>query len=68
MRNNINAVETLHHMEGAEYLGVKIQTNNRELRILNYFCPNDKSLALNSFTVPQSEFLIVGDFNSHSQS
>ena len=65
VRNNINAVETVRHMEGAEYLGVKMQTNNMELHVLNYCCPNEKSLALDSFTVPQSEFLIVGDFNSH---
>ena len=69
IRNNINACEkTVRHMEGAEYIGFTVQIRTAELQLVNYYCPNDRPLKLESIDVPNSSFLIVGDFNSHSQS
>ena len=47
---------------------LKIKTKNSLLHLVNYYCPNDKPLSLNSIEVPDSNVLVVGDFNSHSQS
>jgi ribonuclease HI len=54
-------------MEGAEYHMLHLKTDSTEFHLLNYYCPNDKPLALD--TIPEKERLLVcGDFNSHSQS
>ncbi|KAK7113996.1 hypothetical protein V1264_000134 [Littorina saxatilis] len=68
VRNNINASETNRYMEEAEYIEVKITTNDSKMNIVNYYCPNDKMLSLDTIQVPDSGFLIAGDFNSQSQS
>ena len=34
----------------------------------NYYCPNDKPMCLDTITTEDSNTLVVGDFNSHSQS
>jgi endonuclease/exonuclease/phosphatase family metal-dependent hydrolase len=38
------------------------------LDLVNYYCPNDKSLDLDTIQVTNDSFLITGDFNSQSQS
>ena len=68
VRNNIDARETKRYMEEAEYLAVKINTKDRSFTVVNYYCPDDKMLSLNIIQVPDSGFLITGDFNSRSQS
>ena len=68
VRNNINAIESKRFMEEAEYLQIKISSNNTTLTIINYYCPNDKNLSLGTIEVTQNDFLIAGDFNSQSQS
>ena len=35
---------------------------------MNYYCPNNVTLDLHNIQVKGSNFIIVGDFNSHSQS
>ena len=35
---------------------------------MNFYCPNDKPLSLDTISTEVSNFIIVGDFNSHSQS
>ena len=35
---------------------------------MNFYCPNNKSLSLDTISTEVSNFIIVGDFNSHSQS
>ena len=35
---------------------------------VNYYCPADKNLSLDTIQVKDTNFLIVGDFNSRSQS
>ena len=68
VRNNINASEVKTYLEGAEYQEFKIKTNSTELNLVNYYCPNDKALALDTIGVSNSRYMVVGDFNSHSQS
>ena len=68
VRNNICARETERFMEEAEYIQIKITTNNRSVDIVNYYCPNDKALSLEEIQIPNNHFLIAGDFNSQSQS
>ena len=36
--------------------------------MVNYYCPNNVNLDLLNIPVVRTNFLIVGDFNSHSQS
>nr|KAG5710141.1 hypothetical protein BaRGS_006660 [Batillaria attramentaria] len=68
VRNNINASQTKTFMEEAEYVEVKIRTKDSDISIVNYYCPNDKMLSLDTIQVPDRGFLITGDFNSQSQS
>ena len=42
--------------------------NDTELQILNFYCPNDRPLSLDTNKTSNSSFIAVGDFNSHSQS
>lgn len=68
VRNNINALETKTFMEEAEYLEVKANIGQSSINIVNFYCPNDKKLSLDTMQIPESTFLIVGDFNSQSHS
>jgi ribonuclease HI len=67
VRNNIIAVQLGTYMEGAEYQMLQLRTESTDFHLLNYYCPNDRLLALE--TIPKKERVIIcGDFNSHSQS
>ena len=68
VRNNISACQRKVFMEGAEYQVMWVKLKDTELHILNYYCPNDRPLSLNTIGIPETQFLAVGDFNSHSQS
>ena len=68
VRNNLHAIEVNTHLDGAEYQYLKVQSKSKEVSIVNYYCPNDRPLSLDSIDVPLGSFLMVGDFNSHSQS
>ena len=68
VRNNLNAGVINTYMEEAEYQTMKITTKDSSFTVVNYYCPDDKKLALDTIHVPDSGFLITGDFNSWSQS
>ena len=68
IRNNIPASELKRATGEAEFLQLKITTKNHSINLINYYCPDDKLLSLDSLEVPTNNFLIAGDFNSHSQS
>ena len=68
VKNNLHAVETKRLTGDAEYLQIKLSTKNCSIDIGNYYCPDDKLLSLDSIEVPTNNFIIAGDFNSHSQS
>ena len=45
-----------------------IQTTNRNFTIVIYYCPNNVNINIQNINVKSEIFIIVGDFNSHSQS
>ena len=45
-----------------------IQTTNRNFTLVNYYCLNNVHLNIHNINVKSESFIIVGDFNSHSQS
>ena len=44
------------------------QTTNRNFTIMNSYCPNNVNLNIQNINVKSESFIIVGEFNSHSQS
>ena len=50
----------------AENQTMIIQTTNLNFTIMNYYCPNNVNLNIQN--VKTGNCIIVGDFNSHSQS
>ena len=68
VRNNINASETKQYMEEAEYFELKVTIREISLNFVNYYCPNDKKLSLDAIQISDSNSLMVGYFNSQSQS
>ena len=65
---NINAYLSGSSTDSAEYQVVKIKTKPKEIHLVNYYCPNNVNLDLLNIPVVRTSFIIVGDFNSHSQS
>ena len=47
---------------------MNIQMTNRNFIIVNYYCPNNVNLNIQNINVKSENFIIVGDFDSHSQS
>ena len=68
VRNNILAIEKSKFTGEAEYLHLKLTAGKLTLDLVNYYCPDNKMLSLETIDVPPSHFIIAGDFNSHSQS
>ncbi|XP_012941411.1 uncharacterized protein LOC106012589 [Aplysia californica] len=68
VRNNLNTVEIKKYTGEAEYIHNRITTSRGNLDLVNYYCPNDKNLVLETIEVPDTDFIIAGDFNSQSQS
>ena len=68
VRNNLFAKEVKRQTGEAEYLHMKITTGKDTIDLVNYYCPNDKNLSLDTIQVTDTNFLIAGDFNSRSQS
>jgi hypothetical protein len=67
IKNNINACQLDTCMEGAEYQMIQIRTENMKFHLLNYYCPNERSLALDTISIKEG-LIVCRDFNSHSQS
>jgi len=55
-------------MEEDEHLELKVTIKDNNLTIVNVYCPNDKKLSLDTIQIPDSNFIIAGDFNRQSQS
>ena len=47
---------------------LEIKADAADIQLVNFYCPNDKPLSLDTISTEVSNFIIVGDFNSHSQS
>ena len=67
IKSNINAYMSSSSNGGAEQHTVIVNTQKREILLVNYYCPNNVNLALHNIHVMDSNFIIMGDFNSHSQ-
>ena len=69
IKSNINAYMFSSSNDGAEQHTVTVNTIKRDILLVNYYRPNnDVNLALHNIHVRDSNFIIMGDFNSHSQS
>ena len=51
----------------AEIQGVEMTIGSQKLKLYNAYCPQDKELSLEYMEIPDDQFLIVGDFNSHTE-
>lgn len=68
VRNSIPAQEiVVNTANQSEIHGVTVSIDNMQLRIFNAYCPQDKELSLESMEILDNQCLIVGDFNSHSE-
>ena len=68
IKSTINAYMSSSSNDGAEQHTITVNTLKRDILLVNYYCPNNVNLALYNIHVRDSNFIIMGDFNSHSQS
>ena len=68
IKSNINAHMSSSSNDGAEQHNVTVNTLKRDIPLVNYYCLNNVNLALHTIHVRDSNFIIMGDFNSNSQS
>ena len=54
--------------DGAEQHTVTVNALKRNILLVNYYCPNNVNLEKHNIHVRDSNLIIMGDFNSHSQS
>ena len=67
IKSNINAYMSSSSNDGAEQHTITVNTLKRDILLVNYYCPNNVNLALHNTHVRDNNFIIMGDFNSHSQ-
>ena len=71
VKNNIPAIETQSSDQAdldTEFLGVKLVLPETSVTVFNVYSPPDKQLQLDSIAVDPHNWIITGDFNSHSPS
>ena len=68
IRSGINAYMSNSSTHRAENQTMIIQTTHGNFTIMNYYCPNNVNINIQNINVKSENFIIVGDFNSHSQS
>ena len=68
IKSNISAYMSSSSNDGAEQHTIKVNTLKKDILLVNYYCPNNVNLALHNIHVRDSNFIIMGDFNSHTQS
>ena len=62
VRNNIQACLISTRMDDSEYQVLKLQASNAELKLVNFYCPNNKPLSLNSISMEDANMLVVDFF------
>ena len=68
VKNSIPAQEfCVNTNNQAEIHGVNIMMENEKMTIFNVYCPPDRELSLDQMELPESQCLVTGDFNSHSE-
>ena len=66
VRNNIPSPE-LHRSTGdTEFVGVELTLTSGHLKLYNMYSPPEKSLEVDSLNCGRENWMIIGDFNSHS--
>ena len=69
VRNNIPATQIKVDTDNqSEITGVEISLGEKQIRLYNVYCPQDKALSLHTMDIACENCIIIGDFNSHSQS
>ena len=68
IKSNINAYISSCSNDGAEQHTVTVNTIKIYILLVNYYCHNNVNLALHNIHERDSNLIIMGDFNSHSQS
>ena len=68
INSNINAYMSSSLSDGAEQHTLTVNTLKRDILLVNYYCPNNVNMALHNIHVRGSNCIIMGGFNSHSQS
>ena len=67
--NKIPAQEiTIQTGEESEIIDITAQLHNKKVIIYNCYAPPDKQLGLHNIEVPETNCLVLGDFNGHSPS
>ena len=69
VKNTLPATEISRSSENSctEFIVIKVVLPDKEISIVNAYCPSDRDLELNAFTITDNT-IIMGDFNSHSPS
>ena len=65
--NNIHAIQTTTHMDDSEFEVLNLKKKDFHMKLVNLYSPNNKALSLNALPAVEHHYLVVGDFNSHSQ-
>ena len=68
IKSNINAYTSSSSNDGAEQHTITINSLKIYILLVNYYRLNNVNLALHNIHVRDSKFIIMTDFNSHSQS
>ena len=68
IRSSINAYMSNSSTDSAENQTMIIQTTSQNFTLVNYYCPNNMHLNKQNINVKSENCIIVGEFNSHSQS
>ena len=68
IKSNINAYMSSSSNDGAEQYTITVNTLKQRFYLSTTTAPNNVTLALHNIHVRDSNFIIMGDFNSHSQS
>ena len=67
IKSNINAYMSSSSKDEPEQYTVTVKTLKRKILLVKYYGPNNANLAPHNIHVRDSNFIIMGEFNSHSQ-
>ena len=58
VRNNINACLVDTHMEDSEYQVLEIKADASDIQLVNFYCPTDNPLSLDTISTDVSNFIL----------
>ena len=68
VRNNIDAIQITTHMDDSEFQVLNLKKKDFQMKLVNLYSPHDKARSLYALPAVEDHCLVVGNFNSHSQS